>query len=90
MPVQLVDVRAHLESLVRGEPRRVDARTSTTIIRNADAPSPPERGDHPPQEVGADARAANGDDADLLVLAIAELVPDRGAVGELSGIKTVT
>ena len=62
---------------------------ATTIIRSAGTCSLGlrERRDHPPQEVAADAGAADGDDADLLVLAVAELGSERGAVGELLGVE---
>ena len=90
VPVQLVHVGAHLEPLVRRERRRVDARTCDDDHpqRGDELLRLREGSDHAPQEVGADARAADGDDADLLVLAIAELVPERGPVGELGGIET--
>jgi hypothetical protein len=37
--------------------------------------------------VPADARAADGDDADLHVVAVTELVTQRGAIGEVGGIE---
>lgn len=43
--------------------------------------------DHPPQQVPADAGAANGDDADLLVVSVAELMPERLTVGEVGQIE---
>jgi hypothetical protein len=43
--------------------------------------------DHAPQQVPADARAADGDDADLHVVAVTELVTQRGAIGEVGGIE---
>ena len=49
-----------------------------------------EGGDHPSQQVAADARAADGDDADALVVAVAELGAQAVAVGELAGSKPVT
>ena len=46
-----------------------------------------EGGDHPPQQVGADARAADGDDADTLVVAVAELVAQPAAVAQLGRVE---
>ena len=89
VPVELVYVGAHLEPVVCGQRLRVDPRAGDddhpqrrhALLRLG------EGGDHAPQEVAADARAADGDDADLLVLAVAELGPERGPVGELGGIE---
>jgi hypothetical protein len=44
--------------------------------------------EHAPQEVAADAGAADGDDADLLAGPVAELVPERRAVAEVRRIET--
>jgi hypothetical protein len=44
--------------------------------------------DHPPPQVPADAGAADGDDADPLVLAVPELVAERRAVGRIRGVET--
>ena len=55
---------------------------TTTIRRSGRAAGQREGVDHPPQQVFADARAADGDDADLLVRAVAELGAQRLPVGE--------
>src|SRR5947207_2708663 len=82
--VQLVDVRAHLEPLVLPEALRIDPRAGDddhpelghALLRLR------ERGDHAPQQMPADPRAADGHDADLLVVAVAQClaVAERGRV----------
>ena len=78
MPVRLVDVGTHFEPVVRGQRLRVDPRPSDDDHPQRRHPliRLPEGGDHPRQQVAAGARAADGDDADLLLLAVAGLGPE--------------
>ena len=85
MAVEIVHVAANLEPFRLGQGRRVDPRPG-----NDDHPQRRhallrlrERVDHAPKQMRADARAADGDDADLLVRGIAELRAERLAVGEV-------
>ena len=77
VPVEVVDVGHDLEPCdVRAATRGRCAGPATTIMRSSGTRSLAVRegGDHPAQQVAADARAADGDDADPLVVAVAELV----------------
>ncbi len=87
--VEVVDERAHLQAVRGGEGRRIDARPG----HDDHAQSGDERlrlGEarhHPAQQRPAHARAADGDQADLLAGAVAELVPELLAVGEGAGVE---
>ena len=89
MAVEVVHVGADLEPVVARQRRRVDARPGDDDHAQAGTRclGLGVGGDHPPQQVGADAGAADGDDADLLVGAVAELGAQRVAVGELCRVE---
>src|SRR5688500_5690134 len=89
MAVEIVHVAANLEPFPLGEARRVDPwsghddhpQSRHAMLRLW------ERIDHAPEQVRADARAADGDDAELLVGRVAELRAQLRAVGELSRVE---
>ena len=89
MPVELVDVRAYFEPVVCGQGARVDPRPGDDDHSQRRDPrlGLGEGGDHASEQVAADAGAADGDDAHLLVLVVVELGAEPGAVGELGGVK---
>ena len=92
MAVEVVDVGAHLEPVVLGQRRRVDARPGDddhpqrghALLRLR------ERRRSPGAAGAADAGAADGDDADLLVVAVAELGAQRSRSAKSAGSKPVT
>ena len=43
-----------------------------------------------PQQAGAHARAADGDDAHLLVVAVAQLGAQLGAIAEVGGVEAAS
>lgn len=89
MSVQLVHVGVHLQALVGGGRCRVDARAANHHHPQRRHPpfSVGEGGDDPSQQVSAHPGAADGDDADLLVWAVAQLGAQRRAVGERRGVE---
>ena len=82
MPVQVVDVAADVEAGVRRQRGRVDARPCDDD--HAQVRHEPlrlrVRGDDAPQQVPADAGSADRDDADPLVVAVAQLRAHGGRV----------
>ena len=89
MPIEVLHVGAHLEPVVARKRLRIDPRPGDDNHPQRRHPllRLRERGDHPPQQVAADARAADGDDADLLLVAVAELGSEGCPVGELCRIE---
>jgi hypothetical protein len=84
MAVEVVDVGHQLQPRRGGQRPRVDARSADDDHPQVGHALPRlgEGCDHPPQQVAADARAADGDHADALVVAVAELGTQAGAVRE--------
>src|SRR3954471_25239 len=88
--VEVVDVGADLEPVGAREARGVDPRPGDDNhpqVRDR-ALGLRERLDDPAEEMAADAGATDGDDADLLVRVIAQLVAKLLAVGELRRVKS--
>ena len=88
MAIELVHVAADLEAVVPRQARRVDARAGDDDHPQVGHPllRLREGVDHPPEQVPADARASNGDDADPLVVAVTERTP----VPESARVEPVT
>ena len=92
MAVEIVDVAAHLEPVGRGAaiagsmrgPATAIMRSSGTVRRAIGWAAIDLL-----QQVAADAGAADGDDADQLVVAVAELVRQRPRSANVGGMKPV-
>ena len=92
LPVEVGHVRADLEPGLRGQRRRVDARTRRrrSSAASGRAPCARERLDHAAQQRAADARAADRDEAHLLPGAPAELGRSASRSASSAGSKPVT
>ena len=87
MPIQLVDEAAYLQPLVLRKRRGIKPWAGDNDHPQCrDLPFRlRKRCDHPTQQMFADTRAADRDDADLLIVSIAELMPQpcRGRRSQL-------
>ena len=92
VPVEVVDVAAHFEAFMPRQRVRVDPGA-------ADNDHPERRDllfgfrkrvDHASQQVAADAGAADGDDADLLVVSVTQSCRSRARSAKSEGLKPVT
>ena len=92
MLVEVVDVGADLQAVVGRERGRVDPRPGHHHHAQArhQPPGLGVGGDHPPQQVAADPRPADRDDADPLVGPVAEALAELVAVAEAAGSNPVT